>query len=85
MVEENENENKNEREVIIQGLDVMDVVTFIIKKSKRYQAMGLQEIEEILDKDSKEFKFVRKVFLDTVNNFARSVLRAIFGDVEHLV
>jgi len=72
------------RSVVIQGLDLFDVVTFMTKKSKRFQAMALSNLEEVIDKDSEEFKYIRKIILDYFNNYTRSVIRAIFGDIESL-
>ena len=68
--------------VVVQGLDLVDIITFISKKNKKFQAITLSEYEEILDKNSAEFKAIRKVTLDNYNNYTRSVVRAIFGDVE---
>ncbi len=64
---------------IIQGLDVLDIINIVGKKNKKYQAIILQDIEEILDKDSDEYKIIRKIILDSYNSYTRSVLRAIFG------
>jgi hypothetical protein len=71
--------------VVIQGLDLLDIIKFIARKNKKYQAMLLNDLEEVLPADSEEYKKVRKLFLDCFNNYTRSVLRAIFGDVEHLM
>jgi len=68
--------------VIIQGLDLQDIIDFIDKKNKKFQAITLTEYEEILDKNSPEFKAIRKITLDGYNNYTRSVVRAIFGDIE---
>jgi len=38
-----------------------------------------------LGKDSKEYTLVRKLVLDGFNNYTRSIVRAIFGDIEYLV
>lgn len=65
---------------IIQGLDVLDVVYFVGKKNKKFQAILLQDLEEILGKDTPEYLQVRKLFLDGFNNYTRSVLRVIFGN-----
>lgn len=73
-----------EKELIIQGLDILDVISFINRKNKRFQAITLQEIENIIHKNSKEFKTIRKIILDNYNDYTRSVLRIIFGDIEHL-
>jgi hypothetical protein len=46
--------------------------------------MSLQELETILPADSEEFKMIRKLFLDGYNDYTRSILRIIFGDIEYL-
>jgi len=73
------------RGVVIQGLDLMDIIKFVARKNKKYQAMLLNDLEEVLPPESEEYKAARKLFLDCFNNYTRSVLRAIFGDVEHLM
>ena len=70
--------------VVVQGLDLVDIITFISKKNKKFHAILLTELEEILDKNSPEFKAIRKLVLDGFNNYTRSVVRAIFGDVENM-
>ena len=70
--------------VVVQGLDLVDIITFISKKNKKFQAITLSEYEEILDRNSDEFKAIRKITLDNYNNYTRSVVRAIFGDVENM-
>jgi hypothetical protein len=75
---------ERDRGVVIQGLDLMEVINFIGKKNKRYQAMSLQELELIIPKDSEEFKKIRKLFLDGYNDYTRAILRIIFGDIEYL-
>ena len=68
--------------IIFQGFDVMDLVGFIGKLTKRYQANLLAEIEEAMDMESDEYKQVRKLVLDSTNNFSRAVVKSIFGDIE---
>jgi len=65
---------------IIQGLDVLDVVYFVKKKNKKFQAILLQDIEQVLGKDSPEYAEVRKLILDSYNSYTRSILRVIFGN-----
>lgn len=65
---------------LIQGLDPLDVAGFVSKKNKKYQAVLLQDIEEILGRDTQEFAAIRKLVLDSYNNYTRSVLRVIFGN-----
>ena len=72
-------------EVIIEGLDVIDVVRYISRKKDKFIAIVLADIEEAMEKDSNEYKFIRKVFLDGFNDYTRSVMRTLFGNVEGLI
>jgi len=67
---------------IIQGLDTIDAAKIISKKNSKFLAIGLQELEESLDKDSEEFNTIRKLFLDNFNDYTRSIMRIIFGEIE---
>jgi hypothetical protein len=64
---------------IVVGLDVIDIENFIQKKSQRYIANTLQELETIIPPDTEEYEKVRKLFLNCFNDYKRSVSRAIFG------
>lgn len=82
-------ENRGMEGVVIQGLDVLDVLKFVDKKKQRFLAISLNDLEEIyeargIDKNSEEFQLIRKLILDLVNEYTRSVLRVIFGDIEYL-
>ena len=66
-------------EQIIQGIDPIEVIEFIRQKNRKYQAMALADIEEILGKDDPNYQRIRKVILDYFNNYERSILRLIFG------
>jgi hypothetical protein len=68
--------------VIIQGLDLEDIIGFIEKKNKKFQAITLSEYEEVMDRNTAEFRAIRKITLDNYNNYTRSVVRAIFGEIE---
>jgi hypothetical protein len=70
------------RPVLIQGIDILDIVGFVSKKNKKSQAIVLSQLEEILGKDTPQLQKVRKIFLDTMNDYTRSVLTSIFGDIE---
>lgn len=70
---------------IIQGVDILDILHFIAKKNKRFQASFLKELEVILNPRSEEYKLIRKLYLDSQNTYTRSILRVIFGDVEDLI
>ena len=71
--------------VEIDGLDLFDLVSFISKKNKRFIAIILADIEEIVGKDSDEYQQIRKIVLDGFNDYTRSVVRIIFGDIEYRI
>jgi hypothetical protein len=74
-------ENKDiNRDMLIQGLDLVDVIHFIAKKNKTYLAIMLHDLEEVVDKDSPEFAKIRKIMLDGINEYTRSINRVIFGN-----
>lgn len=72
-------------EITIEGLDLVDVVDFVTRKKNKFAAICLSELEEVMDKDSKEFKIMRKIVLDTLNDYTRSIMRILFGDIEGLI
>jgi hypothetical protein len=74
-----------EAKVTIDGLDVIDVVKYITKKRNKFIAMMLAELEESMEPESNEYKFVRKIILDGMNDYTRSTMRTLFGDVEGLI
>lgn len=65
---------------VIQGLDLLDVIHFVSKKNKKFQAILLQDVEQVLGKDTLEYAEVRKLILDSYNSYTRSILRVIFGN-----
>ncbi len=65
---------------ITQNVEALDLVKQINYKKKLYQRLVLNNLEEILGKESEEFKQIRKLFLDSTNDFSRSIVKAIFGD-----
>ena len=67
--------------VVIQGLDAIDILVNLQKKRKKFQAIFLADLEEIED-DPEKFAKIRKLYLDDSNNYTRSVLRMIFGNIE---
>lgn len=69
-------------QVIIDGFNMFDIITIIQKKNRRYIANALDELEEILGKDSEQFVASRKILLDTMNDFTRSVFVTLFGNIE---
>lgn len=77
--------NEGKESIVIHGLDLIDIITFISKKNRRYAAMTLQEIEDSLGKSHKDFPNIRKAVLDGYNNYTRSIVRAVFKvDIEDI-
>jgi len=70
---------------IVQEVGVFEIVGSIGRKNKKYQAIILQEIEKVIDKDSDEYKIIRKIVLDELSNYTRAVVREVFGDIEVLL
>ena len=66
--------------IIIEGIDIVDLSHYISKKNKKYQAMILSDLEDILDSRSEEFKLVRKIVLDSFNDYTRSIMRLVFPE-----
>jgi hypothetical protein len=68
--------------LMFQELDMVDTIKFIVRKGKKFEAVALNEIETILINRPELYEKVRKVYLDSFNSYKRSILRAIFGDVD---
>jgi len=66
--------------VEINGLDIQDITAIIERRKRRYLAILLSDIEEILGSDHEKYGLVRKTILDSFNDYARSVFRALFGE-----
>jgi len=75
---------KREGQVVIDGLDMFDIITWISKKNRRYIANGLRDLEEILGKDTEAYVRARKLYLDSFNDYTRSILITLFGNIEGL-
>jgi hypothetical protein len=69
----------------VQEVDILEVIRSVGKRSKKVQAVLLQEIEKHMDKSSPEFDNLRKFILDEVNGYTRSIIRDIFGDIEFMI
>ena len=66
-----------------QGLTELEIVKLINKRKKRYCAIALNDLEEEIQ-DTELFKKVRKVVLDNMNSFTRSVFTVVGINVEGL-
>ena len=63
------------------GLTELEIVKLINKRKKRYCAIALNDLEEEIQ-DPELFKRVRKVLLDNMNSFTRSVFTVVGINVE---
>jgi len=70
------------RGIVIQGFDILDVTKFIGRMNKKYQAILLARLEDILPRDD-DFLEVRKAVLDSFNDYTRDVVESIFGNIEN--
>uniref|UniRef100_A0A6M3K4S5 Uncharacterized protein n=1 Tax=viral metagenome TaxID=1070528 RepID=A0A6M3K4S5_9ZZZZ len=64
-----------------QGLTELEIVKLINKRKKRYCAIALNDLEEEIN-DAELFKRVRKVLLDNMNSFTRSIFTVVGINVE---
>ncbi len=64
-----------------QGLTELEIVKLINKRKKRYCAMALNDLEEEIH-DPELFKKARKIFLDNMNSFTRSVFTVVGIQIE---
>lgn len=64
---------------IFKEVDVEDLVGFIDKKGKIFQRVLLDGLEDILKDNPEKFLQVRKLVLDSLNNYKRAILKIVFG------
>lgn len=69
------------RGVVIDGLDVIDITRFIDSRKKRFIAITMKDIEDIMGEEE-YFPLVRKIILDQFNEYTRGLVRALIGDIE---
>lgn len=69
-------------QITIEGLDIIDLVEEIDKKDRRFKAVCLQALEETTNLSPEEFKMVRKIILDSMSSYTRSLVRMLFGEIE---
>ena len=63
------------------GLPEIEIIKLINKRKKRYCAIALNDLEELIGQ-GEQFKEIRKIVLDNMNGFTRSVFTVIGIDVE---
>ncbi len=67
--------------VEINGLDEMDILNAILRRQKRYLALMLQDVEQVMATEG-NYQLVRKIILDNFNDYTRSTFRVIGIEVE---
>ena len=71
-----------EGRIDINGLDLIGFMNLAFRRTRRYTAITLAEVEE-LNLTEEQYKFVRKAVLDNMNELTRSILRDVLGgDIE---
>lgn len=64
---------------IIEGIDLLDVIGFVDHKCKVFQRKMLDSIEAELRDDPEQYLKIRKIVLDGLNDYKRTILNTIFG------
>lgn len=64
------------------GFDLIDVVEYMSRTNKKYQATLLAQIEEVLEGQPENYRLIRKLVLDSTNNYLRTVVKTIYGGIE---
>ena len=67
--------------VILKEVDVMDLVAFLDRKNRKFQATLLADLEKTITNPA-EYRLARKAVLDSSNNFLRLVIKTVFGEIE---
>jgi len=65
----------------LEGLPELEIVKLINKRKRRHCALALNDLEEELGR-TETFTRVRKIFLDNMNGFTRSVFTVVGIEVE---
>ena len=68
--------------IIFEQIDVIDLAEFLIRKSKKFMAVALSHMESILVDKPEDYEAIRKIFLDTMNNYVRLIMKTLFDDIE---
>jgi len=68
--------------IILQGFDVLDMTRQIARLNKKQQAVLLSNVENILGRSNPKYNEIRKLILDSTNDFSRTVVSFIFGDID---
>ena len=63
------------------GLTEIEIVALISKKKKRFIAVALNDLEDLI-KDKEQFKYARKILLDCMNGYTRGLYSVINIEIE---
>jgi len=58
---------------------MLDNIQLLRRKKDKYIASMMDEFEQVLEPDSKEFAFVRKIALDHFNDYHRTVYKIMLN------
>lgn len=65
---------------ITRAFDLIDVLSLIKRKQRRYIALLLNDVEEIMYDEPEKYTDLRKTLLDYFNDYTRSVFRILMGE-----
>ena len=68
--------------IITQRVDLLEITNLVSRKNKKLQAVALSQIESLLIDQPELYTTIRKIYLDSMNDFARLILTALYQDVE---
>ena len=63
-----------------QIFDLIDILGLIKRKQRRYLALLLNDVEELMYEEPEQYIVLRKILLDYFNDYTRSIFRVLMGD-----
>lgn len=63
-----------------QVFDLIDILSLIKRKQRRYLALLLNDVEELTFEEPEMYTHLRKILLDYFNDYTRSIFRILMGD-----
>jgi len=58
---------------------MLNEIQLLRRKKDKYIASMMDELEQVLEPDSREFAYVRKIVLDHFNDYHRTVYKIMLG------
>jgi len=65
---------------ITRAFDLIDILGLIKRKQRRYLALLLNDVEELMYEEPEKYTILRKILLDYFNDYTRSIFRILMGD-----